>query len=492
MSEPLTPADVEAALRVIGLDVDLGGPGVVERILESVDKTRTSLDAIRSVALANDVPPAMRFVPEAHTPLTVDGEALPGDVARRIAAREVSCREVTTAYLERLHEVDEVLHCVVTFLDDRALAQAAALDDELAGGGSVRGPLHGVPWGAKDLLALRGRPTTWGVSPYRDRTIDRDAVVVDRLDQAGAVCLAKLTLGELAYGDVWFGGQTRNPWDVSSGSSGSSAGSAAATSAGAVEFAVGSETLGSIISPASVCGVSGLRPTFGLVPTDGAMALSWSMDKLGPMGRSLADCAAVMEALVPGRRFPSSIALSGLRIGVDESAFESSSAEASGVLESLRELGASLVPFVVPSSPPAGELLPILWVEAAAAFDELVRSGGVDALVRQGADSWPVLMRAARLVPAVEYVNAQRARTLLGRSMEQAFADAAVDLYVHPTWGGATAVVTNLTGQPTAVAPCPHPHSISFTGRLGADALVLAAAATWQSATSHHLPRPPV
>ena len=476
---------------MIGLDV--GGADAVERIVDTVDKTRTSLDAIRSVDLPNEVPPAMRFVPEPHTPLVVDGEALPGEVARRVAARDVSCREITTEYLERLHEVDETLHCVVTFLDDRALAQAKALDDELAGGGSVRGPLHGVPWGAKDLLALRGHPTTWGVSPYRDQVIDRDALVVERLDAAGAICLAKLSLGELAYGDVWFGGQTMNPWDLSSGSSGSSAGSAAATSAGAVEFALGSETLGSIISPASVCGVSGLRPTFGLVPTDGAMALSWSMDKLGPMGRSLADCAAVMGALVPGRRFASSVSLSGMRIGVDEGAFESSSsAEASAVLESLRELGASLVPFVVPSSPPAGDLLPILWVEAAAAFDELVRSGGIDSLVRQSADSWPVLMRAARVVPAVEYVNAQRARTLLGRAMEQAFVDAGVDVYVHPTWGGATAVVTNLTGQPTAVAPCPHPHSISFTGRLGADALVLAVAATWQSATRHHLARPPI
>ncbi len=312
--DPLTDADVAAAARLAGLELTAEER---ELMITSLDQLRENYRALRRVAVDNSVPPALLFDP------TITGDPAPRDLPNRfqkdrgapslpddpaeiaflpaaelgrlIRARQISSMELTELYLERLVRLDPQLECVITLTEERAFDQARKADVELDRG-RVRSPLHGIPWGAKDLLAVRGYPTTWGAEPFRDQVIDQDATVVTKLDEAGAVLVAKLSLGALAWGDVWFDGTTRNPWNLEQGSSGSSAGPGAATSAGLVGFAIGSETWGSIVSPSTRCGVTGLRPTFGAVSRHGAMALSWSMDKLGPMGRSVEDCALVFDS----------------------------------------------------------------------------------------------------------------------------------------------------------------------------------------------------
>jgi len=375
-----------------------------------------------------------------------------------------------------------------------------------------------VPWGAKDLLAVRGYPTTWGAAPFQDQVIDRDATVVSRLDEAGAVLVAKLSLGALAWGDVWFGGTTRNPWNLEQGSSGSSAGPAAATAAGLVGFSIGSETWGSIVSPSTRCGVTGLRPTFGAVSRHGAMTLSWSMDKLGPMCRSVEDCALVFNAIrgadgldptAVDRPFPwhPGIDPRRLRVGFVQSLFETVPKDDENperareehaldleALEVLRSIGIRPAPVALPDLP-VSALSFILSAEAAAAFDELTRSGRDDELVRQIEEAWPNEFRIARTIPAVEYLQANRVRTLLMRDMARIFDE--VDVYVSPSFGGDNLLLTNLTGHPAVVVPNGFPSdgspaSLTFTGRLHGEAEVLAVAMAYQEATGHHLPRPPI
>jgi Asp-tRNA(Asn)/Glu-tRNA(Gln) amidotransferase A subunit family amidase len=423
-------------------------------------------------------------------------------LAALVRNRQVSSVELTELYLERLRLVDEQLLCVVTLTDERALTQAEARDKELAEG-TWRGPLHGIPWGAKDLLAVAGYRTTWGTEPFVDQKLAGDATVVERLDHAGAVLIAKLTLGELAMGDKWFGGMTRNPWAPDKGSSGSSAGSAAATAAGGVAFSIGSETLGSIVSPSTVCGCSSLRPTFGRVSRQGAMALSWSMDKLGPICRSVRDAALVFDAIhgpdgldptVHDFPFevPGPVDVHGWRVGVVEQAFEEH-AEHAHVLEELKALGVDLVPITLPDYP-VTEMCIVLQAEAATAFDELTRSGRDRLMAAQEANSWPNQFRSSRLIPAVEYLRANRLRTELMRAMHDAIAG--VDAYVYPSFGGTSLVLTNLTGHPTVVAPDGFrddgtPRSISFTGHLFGESRLLALAAAWQESTEFHLHHPP-
>jgi Asp-tRNA(Asn)/Glu-tRNA(Gln) amidotransferase A subunit family amidase len=355
---------------------------------------------------------------------------------------------------------------------------------------------------------VRGYPTTWGAAPFREQTIDEDATVVKRLDEAGAVLVAKLTLGALAQGDVWFGGTTKNPWKTDQGSSGSSAGPGSATAAGLVGFAIGSETLGSISSPSTRNGVTGLRPTFGRVPRTGAMALSWTMDKLGPMCRSVDDCALVLDAIrgpdgadptvrAAPFRYDARTRLSDLRVGYFRAAFEREEKDYPNrrwdlaALDVLRAQGATLVPVEVPEAA-YGAMRLILTAEAAAAFDELTRSGRDDELTAQGPGDWPNTFRTARLIPAVDYINANRVRTLAMRSWAELFGR--VDVVVAPT-SSTQLVATNLTGHPAVILPNGFrddgtPTSLTFLGGLFEEGKVLAAAGAYQRATQFHLRHP--
>ena len=381
-------------------------------------------------------------------------------LAELIRSRQVTSLELTEMYLARLKRFDPILHCVVTLTEDLAYRQAKRADAEIEAG-QYRSPLHGIPWGAKDLFAVRGYPTTWGAEPYRGQVIDTNATVVERLEAAGAVLVAKLTLGALAYGDICFDTMTRNPWNVEEGSSGSSAGSASAVAAGLVGFALGTETLGSIVSPSTRCGVTGLRPTFGRVSRHGAMALSWSMDKAGPMARSVEDCALILSAIYgpDGRdavvvdtpfEWKPNLKASDLRVGYVEKLFEDGTEADRAVLEVLRAQGIDLIPMSLPDDD-LDPLVLILNVEAAAAFDDLTRSNQDDLLTWQDKEAWPNSFRTARLIPAVEYIQANRMRTLLMRKMAAVMRT--VDVVVAPPFGGNTLVLTNLTGHPAVVVP---------------------------------------
>ncbi len=527
-----------AAERIAGLEFTEAERELMRNGLEEL---REDYRRLRQVPLDNVVPPALRFDPDAvcSRPRRPSGprrasrpslESLPSDAdeiaflpvtALSVLVREraISSEELTRLYLARLERFDPQLECVITLTGERALEAARRADRELAQG-IWRGPLHGIPWGAKDLLAVRGYPTTWGAMPFRDQVVDEDATVVRRLDAAGAVLVAKLTLGALAWGDVWFGGTTRNPWNLEQGSSGSSAGPGAATAAGLVAFSIGSETWGSIVSPSTRCGVTGLRPTFGRVSRHGAMALSWSMDKLGPMCRSAEDCALVLEAIhgadgldptTVDEPFAWDVELDGtrLRVGYVRSAFE---AEPEGeneeelqaarevrdldleVLRVLGGMGIDLIPIELPDLP-VTSLSFILNAEAAAAFDELTRSSRDDELVRQVEQAWPNVFRQARLIPAVEYIQANRVRTLVMREMHRVLAG--IDVYVCPTFGADNLLLTNLTGHPAVVVPSGFradgtPTSITFTGRLFGEGPLLAVAHAYQQATEFHRRRPPL
>jgi Asp-tRNA(Asn)/Glu-tRNA(Gln) amidotransferase A subunit family amidase len=404
--------------------------------------------------------------------------------------------------------LDPQLLCVTSLTRERALTQARAADAEIAKG-RYRGPLHGIPWGAKDLLAVKGYPTTWGTAPYRQQMLDTDATVVQRLDAAGAVLIAKLTLGELAQGDRWYGGMTRNPWKLDQGSSGSSAGPASATAAGCVGFAIGSETLGSISSPSTRCGVTGLRPSFGRVPRTGAMALSWSMDKLGPMARSVEDCALIFAALhgpdgqdqsvhAAPFNWDGDAPLRGIRVGYVQSAFDLPAERGhatkpfdDAALAVLRTLGIDLIPVEIPVAAYDAMRI-ILTAEAGAAFDELTRSGRVKELAQQGAGAWPNTFRTARFIPAVDYINANRVRTLAIQQWDALMQR--VDVIVAPTNSGQL-LATNLTGHPALIAPSGFredgtPVSLTFVGRLFGEEALLKVANAWQKATDHHVKNP--
>jgi len=428
-------------------------------------------------------------------------------LSQLIRSRKVSSVELTKMYLDRLKRYGPALNCVVTLTEDLAMAQAKRADEEIASG-HYRGPLHGIPWGVKDLLATRGIRTTWGAEPYKDQIFDANATVVERLEEAGAVLVAKLSLGALAMGDWWFNGQTRNPWNIDEGSSGSSAGSAAAVAAGLVGFAIGTETHGSIISPCTRCGVTGLRPTFGRVSRYGAMALSWSMDKIGPIARSVEDCALVFNVIHGSDGRDATVVdlpfdwdpyakVTDLRVGYLKSAFEAereNKAYDDQTLAAMRSLGFNLIPIELPDYP-VSFISFILQAEAAAAFDELTRSNRDDLLTRQEEVSWPNSFRAARFIPAVEYIQANRVRTLIMQAMAELMGK--VDVYLAPTRGQSpNLLLTNLTGHPAVVVPngfsaegrpC---SSMTFIGRLYDEANLLAIAKTYQDATDFHLRHP--
>ena len=526
----ITPEMIDQAAVLAGV-----GPFPAEQkqmmIDELVDQNG-SYKAIRKLDLPNSVPPAFVFHPlppakaPSHTIEMIPRRTLPraagaggetaapaptlsapaqiedlafatvGELSALLRAGKVTSLALTQMYVERLKRYDPKLHFVITLTEERALAQAKAADAEMAAG-KYRGPLHGIPWGAKDLLAVQGYPTTWGAGGFEHQSFDEDATVVKRLDDAGAVLVAKLALGALAMGDKWFGGRTRNPWNPAQGSSGSSAGSASAVAAGCVGFALGSETLGSISSPSTRCGTTGLRPTFGLVPRTGAMALSWTMDKLGPIARSVEDCALVLEviggsdgtdlAAAPGRfHRAGDLDWRTLRVGYLESEFdpqpppklsEPPANETAGeeqtrvrrnaarqaararrdydrrydlaALDKLRAMGVTLVPVELPKLP-WGAMTPLLTAEAAAAFDDLTRSGRDRLLTEQGPEDWPNDFRIARFYPAVEYIQANRARTLAVRQVSALFEQ--VDIIVTPSTD-TQLIATNMTGHPALILP---------------------------------------
>ena len=527
LEKPLTSDMVEIASRVFGLEFTLAER---DSMLDNVNNARTNYEALRKIDLPNDVAPALYFNPlpagfvmpvgpssfkassAGKVTLPANRDALAyytvGQLGELIRTKQISSVKLTQFFLNRLRTNDPKLHCVITLTEELALSQAKRADAELKAG-KYRGPLHGIPYGAKDLLAKKGYKTTWGAVPYKDQTLDLDATVVRKLEEAGAVLCAKMTLGALAMGDVWFGGMTRNPWNAEAGSSGSSAGSASSVSAGLLPFAIGTETLGSIVSPSTVCGTTGLRPTFGRVSRHGAMALSWSMDKIGPITRSVEDCALVFNAIYgPDGNDPTVMAapfryaplktLKGLRIGYVKKGFESNypnRGNDSLTLQTLRTLGAELVPFDLPTSVPAGRISFLLTVEAAASFDELTRSGRDDLMVRQGKNAWTNSFRSARFVPAVEYIQANRARTKLINDMAAQLKEAKLDVYVSPTYAGGNLTLTNLTGHPCVVLPNGFtkqnlPTSITFMGQLFEEGKVLAVAKAYQDATDWHKKHP--
>ena len=432
-----------------------------------------------------------------------------------IQRRQVTSVQLTRMYLDRLARFGDQLHCVVTRTEALALSQAAEANREIAEG-RYRGPLHGIPWGAKDLLSTRGIPTTWGARPFEGRVLDLDATVVQRLAAAGAVLVAKLSMGALARGGVWFGGSTRNPWDLERSSSGSSAGPGAATAAGLVGFSIGTETLGSIISPSAACGVTGLRPTYGRVSRYGVMALSWTMDKIGPMCRSVEDCALVFNTIYgPDGRDESVVEApfdwepgfrpSRLRVGYVADEFDAPPVDATderrqtferrrplmrAALDALREAGVTLDPITLPAFP-ADALRIILNGESAAAFDDPTRSRGVDTLIQQGANAWPNSFRSSRFIPAVEYLRAQRARTLLAREMDGLMTR--YDAFVSPS-RSRSLTITNLTGQPALVLKAGFagglPVALMMTGRLYDEATLLQLALAYERRTDWHTRHP--
>ena len=431
------------------------------------------------------------------------------ELARWIESRALTSERLTRIYLDRLRKFGPRLECVVTLTAQRAIASAKRADAEIDSG-SYRGPLHGIPWGAKDLLDTAGTPTTWGAAPYRNRKGEADAHVVRALESAGAVLVAKLSLGALAYGDIWYGGTTRNPWDTRQGSSGSSAGSASATAAGLVGFSLGTETYGSIISPCMRCGTTGLRPTFGRVGRSGAMALCWSLDKIGPITRSVEDAALVLGAISgqdaddPSHierpyEFDANAGVRGLRVGYRERWFAGPNADDRAALDALRDAGADLVDLdaagiAPPEDWPYGSLLTILFAEAAAAFEDLTLSDRDDELLWQEPQAWPNTFRRTWLVPAIELIQAERLRRRVMEMMHTLHEQ--VDVLVSPSFAGRLLLITNMTGHPALIVRRGfdgegRPRGVTLRGQLFAEGRLCNAGLALERAFGVHQRRPP-
>lgn len=539
---PVKATTIEAAESIMGLDFH---PDDETALANSLNNRLRTFQQLRQSDVPFDTEVAVVFKPAlpgkepkgpatpgapikyAKPPLTLkrpdnleDAAFWPiGKLAALIERKLVTSTELTQVYLTRLKRYQPSLNFYVTLTEDLALQQAAEADRDIKAG-KYRGPLHGLPWGAKDLFATKGVRTTWGGEPYVDQVIDYDATVVERLREAGAVLVAKLTLGALAQGDRWFGGQTHNPWNPQQGSSGSSAGPGSATAAGCVAFSIGTETRGSIISPSTVNSVVGLRPTYGRISRYGAMPLSNTMDKPGPMCRYVEDTVIVLNAIYgPDRRDPTvadaafkwnpDLPLGGIRIAYVRSQFEGAAPAAGAaapgggrggatpqqaeqlrqiyrdVLDVYRKLGAKLQPVDLPDMPLTAQLSFILDVEAAASFDELTRSGEAD-LLQSGTSrsTWPGTFRSARFVPAVEYLRAQRARTILMKQMDQFMSQ--FDVLIS-AGSDATLSTTNLTGQPAMTVKCgtltTQPRVFMLTGQLYDEATMARVALAFEQAT---------
>lgn len=430
-------------------------------------------------------------------------------LASLLKNKKITSLELTRFFLDRLKKWNDSLHCVISFTEDIALQQARRADEEIRKG-LYRGPLHGIPYGLKDLFAVKGTKTTWGSTPYKDQVVDDNAFVYEQLTRAGAVLCAKLSLGALAFNDLWFGGRTNNPWNLRQGSSGSSAGSASATAAGLLPFAIGTETWGSIISPSTRCGVTGLRPTFGSISRSGAMALSWSLDKVGPICRSAEDCAIVFAALKgTDGKDPSALDYAfnyqpkadvrKLRVAYAKNYFSRLKEDALEwkALETFKSLGASITPVTFPDSAiyPFDIMNVVISAESAAAFDDLTRTDRDTLIERQDKGFWPNIFRTARYIPAVEYINANRYRSLLNEKLQDFMKD--YDVVIVPTYAGNQLAITNLTGNPALCLPIGFtasgaPYSITLLGNLYDEASILAYAKAFQDKTEHNKKHPPL
>ncbi len=522
--EKLTVSLVQQAGKIFGIEFTVAE---ADSMLTDLESHRTGYENIRKINIDNSVSPTLVFDPlptgfvfpddkNSFIPSKIKSIKLPKntddlafytvrELAELIRTKQISSVELTKFYIDRIKKYNPTLLNTVTITEELAMKQAATADAEIKAG-KYRGLLHGIPYGAKDLLSVNGYKTTWGSVPFKDQVLEVDATVIKKLEEAGAVLVAKLTLGELAWGDVWFGGKTLNPWDLKRGSSGSSAGSASAVAGGLLPFAIGSETLGSIVSPSSECGTTGLRPTFGRVSKHGAMALSWSMDKLGPITRSVEDAAIVFNAIYgadgkdlsvidAGFDFDGNRNLKGIRIGYLKSDFDRNYPNKktdSATLVTLRSLGAELIPIQLPAYP-VGNMVTILYAESAAAFDELTRSGKDDMLVRQIRNAWPNVFRAGRFIPAVEYIQANRLRSMLIEDMHKMMKD--VDVYISPSFASSNLTLTNLSGHPCVVLPNGFrangtPMSITFMGQLFGEGKLLTVAKAYQDATDFHKKHP--
>jgi Asp-tRNA(Asn)/Glu-tRNA(Gln) amidotransferase A subunit family amidase len=515
--EKITILLVKQAQKIMGLDfTDIEA----DSMLTDLDGQRKSMVAIRKLNIPNSVSPALNFNPlpvayqfpdqtnyfKASTQANLKLPALKDELAfftvsqlaELIRTKQISSVELTRFFIERIKKFDSRLQFAITITEERALRNAKKADAEIAAG-KYKGLLHGIPFGAKDLLAVKEYKTTWGSVPYKDQIIDVDATVITKLENAGAILIAKMTLGELAMGDVWFGGKTKNPWDMKRGSSGSSAGSASAVAAGCMPFAIGSETLGSIVSPSSECGTTGLRPSFGRISKYGAMALSWSMDKLGPITRSVEDCAIVFNAIqgtddkdlslisAPfNYSSPIGSSLKGFRIGYIPSEFNrkyANSANDSLSFKKLKEMGAEMVPIELPVLP-YRDLIIVLAAESGAAFEELTLSNRDDLMVKQDKNAWPSGFRSAHFIPAITYIQANRARTILIEQLNKTMKG--IDVFIAPAFGQ-NLLATNLSGHPCVVLPNGFrnglPASITFTGQLFGEGKLLKIAQAYQKAT---------
>jgi Asp-tRNA(Asn)/Glu-tRNA(Gln) amidotransferase A subunit family amidase len=519
--------DIEVAEKLFGLEFSRAER---DSMLGSINQNLESFNSIHEYSLDNRTSPSLVFNPfppgyrpdqvsrPIHWPLP-EVVTLPEDrielafysvaeLSVLIRTGKISSLELTEFFLDRLQKYSDTLECLVTLTPEVALEQARKADEEIRRG-VYRGPLHGIPYGIKDLFAYPGYPTSWGAMPFKDQVLDDKATVIRKLEEAGAIMLGKLTLGALAMGDVWYGGKTRNPWNLEEGSSGSSAGSAAATAAGLVPFAIGTETWGSVVSPSTRCGVTGLRPTFGRVSRTGGMALSWSMDKAGPICRSALDCGLVLQAItgvdhtdtgtldIPFNYAPIAH-LNTLKIAYLDYLYNAKQGNRNNdslTLEVFKELGAELHTIDFSVDIPVNALSIILDVEAAAAFDQLTRSQQDDMLVRQGRNAWPNFFRQARMIPAVEYIQANRIRSLLISKVNSLFQE--YDVIIAPTFGGDQMLMTNLTGHPCLVMPNGinekgSPASICLLGNLFDEGTLIEVARHYQMATPFEDNHPPL
>ncbi len=519
-------SDVESAQKLIGLDFNAAE---IDTMLTYLERNRKGYDSMRTYRLENDITPAMVFNPF-PTELTIQPGGEPIDwqinenvvlpdndediafltvyqLAGLIKSGKLSSERLTNIYLKRIEAYDDKLLSFITVTSEVALAQAKKADEEIAQG-KYRGPLHGIPYGIKDLAAYPGYPTTWGSAPYKDQIIDQKATIIAKLEAAGAVMLGKLVSGALARGDVWFGGKTKNPWDLEEGASGSSAGAGSATAAGLVAFSIGTETLGSIVSPSTRCGVTGLRPTYGRISRSGVMSLSWSMDKLGPIARSATDCAIVLDA-VHGQDPKDQTAISGSfsylskeemanwKVGYFHEQFESDSSDNAinndKTLATLEALGLNPEPVDLPLDYPFNVFDIILRAEAGAFFDELLLAGLDSTMVEQDARSRANSLRQSRFIPAVEYLQANRHRRNLINEFHNAIKD--YDVIISPTFGGRQMQITNLTGHPALAMPNGfdedgNPTSITLVGNYFEEEKLIYLAEQFQKATDFDEQRP--
>ncbi|TDS12584.1 Asp-tRNA(Asn)/Glu-tRNA(Gln) amidotransferase A subunit family amidase [Maribacter caenipelagi] len=511
--------DVKSSQKLIGLDFD---KKYIDTLYPYLKRNKEAFDSLRKYTLDNDIIPAVRFdplplnfTPKAQTGFPEweipDNVPLPSkksdlafysipQLASLIKNQKISSLELTEFFIARLKKYNPILECTITVTEEMALEQAKLLDAELAAG-NYRGILHGIPYGVKDLMAVKSYKTTWGAEPYRNQQIEMTATVVEKLQTAGGILVAKLVSGSLARGDVWFDGKTKNPWDTTQGATGSSAGSGSATSAGLVPFSLGTETLGSITSPSNRNGITGLRPTYGRVSRHGVMSLSWSMDKVGPMARSAEDCA-IVYSIITGKDpkdgmttdypdgFEPKKDYKSLRIGYLKKDIEKDTSLSKGNLEkalkTFQEMGITLTEVELPKDVPYNSFDIILRAEAGAFFDDMVRAEEVDKMVEQTQRSRANSLRQSRFIPAVEYIQANRHRQVLIEKMQVIMKD--FDIIISPTFGNRQLIITNLTGHPVIAIPTgldkeKHPTSITLVGNLYDEASILLLAKAFQDQT---------